>query len=68
MIGFRYEAWDEDLARKLRSFASLLAFFHHLLLQHNGDVDETLRMMKRLQELGYIDKDADLDQFARSLE
>jgi uncharacterized protein with von Willebrand factor type A (vWA) domain len=45
-----------------------MALFHHLLLQHNGDVDETLRMMKRLQELGYIDKDADLDEFARSLE
>jgi len=68
MIGFRYEAWDEELARKLQSFASLLALFHHLLLQQNGDVDETLRMMKRLKELGYIDKDADLDEFARSLE
>ncbi len=68
MIGFRYEAWDEELARKLRSFASLLALFHHLLLQRNGDVEEALRMLKRLQELGYIDKDADLDEFARSLQ
>lgn len=68
MIGFRYEAWDEELAKKLRSFANLLAMFHHLLLQQDGDVDEALRVMRRLQELGYIDKDADLGEFARSLE
>ena len=68
MIGFRYEAWDEELARKLRTFADLLSMFHHLLLRQEGDVDEALRMMKRLQEMGYIDKDADLAQFARSLE
>jgi uncharacterized protein with von Willebrand factor type A (vWA) domain len=68
MIGFRYEAWDEELARKLRSFKTLLALFHHLLLQRNGDIEEALRMMKRLQEQGYIDPDADLDEFARSLQ
>jgi uncharacterized protein with von Willebrand factor type A (vWA) domain len=68
MIGFRYEAWDEELARKLRSFANLMAMFHHLLLQQGGDVEETLRLMKRLQELGYIDRDVDLDEFARSLQ
>ena len=68
MIGFRYEAWDEELAQKLRSFADLLSMFHHLLLRKEGDVDEALRMMKRLKEMGYIDKDPDLDQFARSLE
>src|SRR5688572_2490322 len=68
MIGFRYKAWDEELARKLKSFADLLALFHHILLQQNGDVSEALRMMKRLRDLGYIDRDIDLDQFARSLE
>ncbi|MBI4566260.1 MAG: VWA domain-containing protein [Planctomycetes bacterium] len=68
MVGFRYEKWDEDLLRKLRQFASLLALFHHLLLQQNGDVDEALRVMRRLQELGYIDKNVDLEQFRRSLE
>jgi len=68
MIGFRYEAWDEDLARKLSAFTTLLALFHHLLLQRNGDVEEALRMMRRLQELGYIDAKADLDEFARSLQ
>ena len=65
MIAFRYEAWDEELASKLRTFANLLAMFHHLLLQQDGDVDEALRLMRRLKDMGYIDKDADHDAFAR---
>src|ERR1041384_5458088 len=67
MVAFRYEKWDEDLLRRMKEFASLMAIFQHLLLQANGDVQRTLQYMKRLQEMGYLDKNADLAQFRASL-
>jgi Ca-activated chloride channel homolog len=67
MVAFRYEKWDEDLLRRMKEFASLIAVFQHLLLQANGDVERTLQYMKRLQEMGYLDKNADLAQFRASL-
>jgi Ca-activated chloride channel family protein len=68
MVAFRYEKWDEDLLRRMKEFASLMAMFQHLLLQANGDVERTLAYMKRLQEMGYIDQAADLAQFRQSLQ
>jgi Ca-activated chloride channel family protein len=68
MVAFRYEKWDEDLLQKMKDFATLMQFFQHLLLQANGDVERTLQYMKRLQEMGYIDKSADLAQFRQSLQ
>src|SRR2546426_600797 len=68
MVAFRYERWDADLLRKLKEFATLMALFQHLLLQANGDVERTLQYMRRLQELGYIDAQADLAKFRQSLE
>ena len=68
MVAFRYEKWDDELLVKLKRFASLMGLFQHLLLQANGDVERTLRHMKRLQELGYIDPSADLAQFRNHLE
>jgi len=67
MVAFRYEKWDEDLLRRMKEFASLMAVFQHLLLQANGDVERTLQYMKRLQEMGYLDRNADLAQFRASL-
>ena len=68
MVAFRYEHWDEDLLKKLRNLASLTALFHHLLLQANGDAERALRNMQELQEMGYIDPEADLEQFRQSLQ
>src|SRR5207237_6772838 len=68
MVAFRYEKWDEDLLRRMKEFASLMALFQHLLLQANGDVERTLQYMKRLQEMGYLDPSADLAQFRESLQ
>jgi uncharacterized protein with von Willebrand factor type A (vWA) domain len=68
MVAFRYEKWDEDLLRRMKEFASLMALFQHLLLQANGDVERTLQYMKRLQEMGYVDSSSDLAQFRQSLE
>jgi uncharacterized protein with von Willebrand factor type A (vWA) domain len=68
MTAFRYERWDDELLRRLKEFASLMALFRHLLLQANGDVERTLEYMKRLQQMGYLDASADLAEFRRSLE
>ena len=62
-----YSNWDAALARSLRDFAGLKDIFNHLLLQLNGDVDRALATMRRLQELGYISADLDLDEFERKL-
>jgi len=67
MVAFRYEKWDAEFIRRIKSFASLMALFQHLLLQANGDVERTLAFMKRLQEMGYLDASADLAQFRDSL-
>jgi uncharacterized protein with von Willebrand factor type A (vWA) domain len=68
MVAFRYERWDEEWLARLKQFASLMALFHHLLLQTNGDVERALRMMKQLQDMGYVDRDADVDEFRRAIE
>jgi len=68
MVAFLYEKWDDELLRKLKEFASLMGVFQHLLLQANGDVERTLQYMKRLQEMGYLDKAADLAKFRESLQ
>ena len=68
MVAFRYEKWNEDLLRQMKEFASLMAVFQHLLLQANSDVKRTLQYMKRLQEMGYLDKSANLTKFRESLQ
>lgn len=68
MLGFRYGAWDGELLRKLAGFAGLLDLFRFLLLKTNGDVEKALGLMRYLQTQGYLDKDIDLDEFARELE
>ena len=68
LAAFRYDQWDPELLQRMKRFASLMALFHYVLVQQNGDVEQALRMMKRLQETGYVDKTLDLDEFRRSLE
>ncbi len=68
LAAFRYERWEPELLERMKRFATLMALFHHLLLQQNGDVEEALRMMKRLQERGYIDRTINLEDFKASLE
>ncbi len=64
----RYLEWDEEVARRLRDFAALMALFRYLLLRTGGDVEEALRMMRELQRQGYIDASVDLDRFRAALE
>lgn len=65
---FVYSEWDDELFEKLRSLADLLAIFNYLLIRFNGDVEETLKMMERLQQQGYIDARYDLEEFKKQLE
>ncbi|MEW6412690.1 MAG: VWA domain-containing protein [Candidatus Zixiibacteriota bacterium] len=64
---FTYTEFDDELYRTLKSLASLMAIFNYLLVRFNGDVEETLKMMERLQQQGYIDPDLDLEEFKRQL-
>jgi len=66
-VKFVYSEWDDELFRQLQSLANLMAIFNYLLMRLNGDVDETLKMMERLQQQGYIDPDYDLEEFKRKL-
>lgn len=68
MVAFRYERWNEEWLDRLKRLASLMALFHHLLLQSNGDVERALQYMKQLQRFGHLPKDADLEGFRRALE
>ncbi len=65
---FVYSEWDDELYRKLKSLANLMAIFNYLLMRFNGDVEETLKMMERLQQQGYIDPAYDLDEFRKQLQ
>ncbi len=64
---FIYSEWDDELFRQLQNLANLMAIFNYLLMRMNGDVEETLKMMERLQQQGYIDADYDLEEFKRKL-
>jgi uncharacterized protein with von Willebrand factor type A (vWA) domain len=66
-VKVRYSEWNEDLARRIRQFRSLMALYQHLLLQTNGDPKEALRWMRVLKEQGYLDERVDLDAFEKSL-
>lgn len=68
MPAFRYEKWDEELLRRLKEWASLQALFRHLLLQTNGDVEQALRAIQRLKDMGYLRPDVDLEAFRASIE
>ncbi|HSG99596.1 MAG TPA: hypothetical protein VLB27_06075, partial [candidate division Zixibacteria bacterium] len=62
-----YSNWDDALQQALRQFAGLKELFNNFLLQLNGDVNRALNALRRLQQLGYIDPDIDLDEFERKL-
>lgn len=52
----------------LKGLADLMSIFNYLLMRLNGDVEETLRLMKELQEQGYLDAKYDIDEFKKKLE
>ncbi|HLG42085.1 MAG TPA: VWA domain-containing protein [Planctomycetota bacterium] len=68
MVAFRYFGIDPHFKALLEAFDDLMRLFQHLLLNFSGDVDAALEYMKRLQQMGYIDKAVDLARFRDRLE
>lgn len=65
---YRFEAFDENLRRMVERFRDLLSLFQQLLLRTNGDVEESLGILRSLQRQGHLPADWDLDAFERELE
>ena len=64
---FVYSKWDDELFARLKNLSDLMAIYQYLLLRFNGDVEETLKLMRRLQAQGILDKKFDLDEFEEAL-
>ena len=65
---FIYHEWDDQLFARLKELHDLMAIFNYLLMRLSGDVQETLQLMRRLQEQGILDEKYDLDEFEKKLE
>ncbi len=68
MSAYRYERWDEELLERLRGSEALLGIFQELVLRTNGSVERALEWLRRLQELGHLAPEADLERFREDLE
>jgi Ca-activated chloride channel homolog len=66
-VKFIYSEWDDELFAHLKEIADLTAIYHYLLMRMNGNAQEVLDLMKRLQEQGVLDEEFDLDQLAEIL-
>ena len=64
---FVYSEWDDRLFAQLQNLSDLMSIYNYLLMRLNGDVEEALRLMRRLQEQGMLDSKYDLDEFERQL-
>jgi uncharacterized protein with von Willebrand factor type A (vWA) domain len=64
---FVYSQWDDAFFAKLKQLSDLMAIFSYLLMRLNGDVEETLRLMERLQQEGILDASYDLEEFKKQL-
>lgn len=65
---FVYSEWDESAIQKLKNLKDLMSIFNYLLLQTNGNPDMALKLMRKLQKMGVLPRDYDLDKFEESLE
>jgi len=65
---FVYSHWDDEFYAKLKQLSDLMSIFNYLLLRMNGNVDETLQLMEKLQREGLIDPDYDLGAFKKKLQ
>ncbi len=65
---FVYSKWDEEFYQRLKQLNDLMAIFNFLLVRMNGDVEETFRLMEKLQKEGMIDSRFDLGELKKQLE
>jgi Ca-activated chloride channel homolog len=66
-VKFIYQQWDDALFARVKDLADLMAIYQYLLMRLNGDVEETLDLMRRLQAQGILDARYDLEEFQRAL-
>lgn len=64
---FVYSEWNDELYQQLKQLSDLMAIYNYLLVRLGGNVDETLKLMRRLQAQGVLDSKYDLDEFERRL-
>jgi uncharacterized protein with von Willebrand factor type A (vWA) domain len=64
---FIYSGWNDSLFQKIKNMKDLLAIFNYLLLQVNGNVEMALKLMEKLQQMGYLPEDFDLEEFKKAL-
>lgn len=64
---FIYSQWNEALFQAIKDLNDLMSIYTYLLMRLNGDADETLRLMERLQAQGVLDEKYDLEQFKELL-
>ncbi len=64
---FVYSQWDDEFYSRLKQMNDLMAIFNYLLVKLNGNVDETFRLMEKLQKEGLIDPNYDLGEFKKQL-
>ena len=64
---FVYSQWDDAWFARLKNLSDLMAIYTYLLMRMAGNVEETLKLMRRLQAQGYIDPKYDLDEFEKML-
>jgi Ca-activated chloride channel family protein len=65
---FIYSQWDEEFYQRLKQLSDLMAIFNYLLVRMNGNVEETFRLMEKLQGEGLIDPNFNLDELKKQLE
>jgi len=65
---FIYSEWDESAVQKIKNMKDLMSIFNYLLLQVNGNADLALKLMRKLQRMGVLPKDYDLDKFEKELD
>jgi len=67
-VRYIYSEFDDAFFEKLKALQSLMSVFNYILLQVGGDVEQALKAMERLRDLGYLPEDFDPDEFRRQLE
>ncbi|SYZ72163.1 conserved hypothetical protein [Candidatus Zixiibacteriota bacterium] len=64
---FVYSKWNDEFMQKIRNMRDLLSIFNYILLQVNGDVDKAFKVMEKLQQMGYLPEEFDLEAFKKEL-
>jgi Ca-activated chloride channel homolog len=66
-VKFVYSKWDDEQFARLKELADMMAIYHYLLMRMNGNVQEVLDLIERLQKQGILDEKFDLEQLKEML-